>query len=46
MQDLKKVIEVLESLQDIINLKIKISENEVEALRESIRIIEDNYNLK
>jgi len=46
MQDLKKVVEVLESLQDIINLKIKISENEVEALRESIRIIEDNYNLK
>ena len=46
MQDLKKVVEVLNSLQDIINLKIKISENEVEALRESIRIIEDNYNLK
>jgi len=45
MQDLKKVVEVLNSLQDIINLKIKISENEVEALRESIRIIEDNYKL-
>ena len=41
MQDLKKVVEVLVSLQD----NPKLSADEVEALRESIRIIEDNYKL-